>query len=136
MKRKSVIIWLTALFASFVIISCANDGAETKLEEIIILQQGMSTSTTDADFVQMCKEFNLRKADVNVFFTKAKKITRAILHDEYDLYPCYSEGTVILNNKKVNWQIHAGGIGFIKSDNTEQVYVCSEKQCKSIAGLF
>ena len=136
MKRKSVLIWLMVLFASFVILSCANGGAETKLEEIIILQQGMSTSTTDADFVQMCKEFNLKNNDINVFFTNAKKITRAILHDEHDLYPCYSKGTALLNTKKVNWRIHAGGIGFIKSDNAEQVYACSEEQCKTIMGLF
>jgi len=47
-----------------------------------------------------------------------------------------SQGTVILNYKKVNWRIHAGGIGFIKSNNIEQVYVCSEEQCKTIPGLF
>ena len=96
----------------------------------------MSTRTTDTDFVKMCKEFNLKKNDITVFFTQAKKITRAILHDEHDLYPCYSEGTALLNNKKVTWRIHAGGIGFITSDNVEQVYACSEENCKSITGLF
>lgn len=133
---KRVTIWLIACLASIAIMGYANAAVETKLEKITILQQGMSTSTTDADFVQMCKEFNLKNNDINVFFTKAKKITRAILHDEHDLYPCYSKGTALLNTKKVNWQINAGGIGFITLDNVEQVYACSEEKCKTITGLF
>jgi hypothetical protein len=115
---------------------CATNRVAGELKNIAIAHQSMSSRPNDADFVKMCKEFTLTKPDIKQYFTKAKKITRSILHDKYNLYPCYSEGNAELNKKEVTWRIHAGGIGFIRFDDTEVVYACDEKNCNSIKGLY
>lgn len=136
MNNANIIIVAFVMAVSAIIYGCADVGDAAILSDVSIAHQGMSNRPADADFVKMCKAFRLKKANVKYYFAKVKKITRSILHDKYELYPCYSDGQAKLDNKIVQWSIHSGGIGFIRFDDTEQVYACNENVCKSIKGLY
>lgn len=68
-----------------------------------------------------------RRSDVNVnnaraeeFFHRAKQVEYRVIHDFYDIAPCSASGIVTYKGKKCNWNINAGGTGWINcSDNPD-----------------
>jgi hypothetical protein len=66
----------------------------------------------------------LTPAKAQEFFKRAKQIDARILHDNYDLAPCYMEGTLKLDGRMCDWKIRAGATGHIQCDKQEMYFAC------------
>lgn len=66
----------------------------------------------------------LTAAKAQEFFKRAKQIDARILHDDYDLAPCYLEGTLKWDGKMCDWKIRAGATGHVQCSKHEIYFAC------------
>lgn len=66
----------------------------------------------------------LSPAKAREFFTRAKRINAQTLHDDYDLAPCYIEGTLKWDGKICHWNIRAGATGRVQCNRQEMYFAC------------
>ncbi|WP_240651417.1 MULTISPECIES: hypothetical protein [unclassified Variovorax] len=58
------------------------------------------------------------------FFSKAREVDYKTLHDNYELAPCYAEGTLIRQGKSCDWQIRAGATGSVQCGEQKLYFAC------------
>lgn len=125
------------LLSAIAVAGCSSkktEEARFKYSDIVIHQQGQSLDSGDI-ITEACKEFTLSKSSVYRFFNQSLSISQIELHNEHDILPCYSEGTLILNSKPYTWRIRAGGTGVLSSNDEVINKICSEKACSNIPNL-
>ncbi|WP_234907873.1 hypothetical protein [Rhizobium rhizogenes] len=66
----------------------------------------------------------LTAAKARAFFKRAKRIDARILHDDYDLAPCYMEGTLKWGGEMCDWKIRAGATGHVQCSKQEIYFAC------------
>jgi len=66
------------------------------------------------------------------FFSKAREVDYKTLHDNYELAPCYAEGTLIRQGKSCDWQIRAGATGLVQCGGQKLYFACDN--CGDLLG--
>lgn len=129
MKRYQI------LFCLFIFIfglqSCQ---AKKQTSKIHVLTLNKHIDKADPEY-KMCQNFVLKKNDVVVFFEQAKEINNIEFNDVVVL-PCSFRGELNINNKKYEYEIKAGGLGYLyNKKSVNKRFICKDKCCKSIPGL-
>lgn len=58
------------------------------------------------------------------FFSRARQVDYKTLHDNYELAPCYVEGTLSRQGKSCDWQIRAGATGSVQCGEQKLYFAC------------
>ncbi len=87
-------------------------------------QQNMTT---------VCKGFLLSHAQVRDFFIYAAYIKDADPENRYDILPCYSSGTALIDNIEYKWIIRAGGVGEFTSKDHKFIKICGKNCCHKVS---
>lgn len=58
------------------------------------------------------------------FFSRARQVDYKTLHDNYELAPCYVEGTLNRQGKSCDWQIRAGATGSVQCGEQKLYFAC------------
>ena len=76
--------------------------------------------------INVCKpsDVDLNNYEAKMFFSKSRKVGYGIIHDHYNVAPCYLEGILTLGGKVCDWKIQASSIGSIKCNGEVSYYVC------------
>ena len=59
-----------------------------------------------------------------LFFKRARVVDYKILHDHYELAPCYIEGPLTYKEEPCSWEIRAGATGLINCNDRVWYFVC------------
>jgi len=118
-NKISVFMTFSWFFVSLFACGCS-EGKNILAEASDIVVNGIKSDEVNA----FCKEFKLNEQQVKVFFNKSKIIDAKTMHDKYDYLPCYVYGTLQYNNVSCNWEIRAGGTGFIQCPAKEYIFGC------------
>ena len=80
------------------------------------------------DDIQSCRSpyVPLGHARARDFFRRARQVDYKVIHDHYDVAPCYTEGTLKYFNNTCKWEIRAGVTGDIKCEGNTQYFVCDD----------
>jgi hypothetical protein len=78
---------------------------------------------TDPGNASICESFRLTDAQAKEFFAKATAITAEQVHDNYDVLPCWVEGTTTKGADKQTWKIRAGGTAEVTAANGDVTYL-------------
>lgn len=65
----------------------------------------------------------LSSTDVSHFFQVAQKVESRVIHDDYDLAPCYLKGSVIHRLEHCEWKLRPGFIGTLQCGRSFQYLV-------------
>lgn len=93
----------------------------------------VATDTRDvyvADFksenMASCRpnDVDLNKTQVAEFFRRARNVESKVLHDHYDLAPCYIQGTLRYQFRSCEWEVRAGSTGSITCSKRLEYFVC------------
>jgi hypothetical protein len=96
--------------------------------QINISGVGLSTDEKEAG---LCKDFRLTDKQVRYFFDKAQVVSRRVIHDHHDWFPCYVSGTVDIKGKRLDWRIRPDGVGeLVLPDGSIELLSCREKKCR------
>ncbi|MBL8024832.1 MAG: hypothetical protein JNL74_00390 [Fibrobacteres bacterium] len=77
--------------------------AQNKLLDIQVLSHGHDNGG------EFCADFILTSTQVEWFFSRAKILDARLLHDKFDILPCWVRGTGKSVQGTWNWEIRAGG---------------------------
>lgn len=112
----------TILVFTFFMISCAPSSA--KPEKI----QDLYVDDFHSDDIHSCKtsDVELSHSQAREFFNKAREVDYKIIHDHYELAPCYIEGPVRYQDKQCSWKIRPGGTGSITCGDKTMYFVCDD----------
>jgi hypothetical protein len=81
------------------------------------MRQALITDVYVADFksedIQSCRSSDvpLNHARARDFFRRARQVNYTVIHDHYDVSPCYIEGTLKYHTNTCEWKIRAGATG-------------------------
>ena len=75
----------------------------------------------DEGNASICEGFRLTDAQAQEFFAKAASVTPEQMHD-YDVLPCWAEGTTQRGTEKTAWKIRAGGTAEVTDSNGDVTY--------------
>jgi hypothetical protein len=71
----------------------------------------------------ICEDFRLTDAQAQEFFSKAVPVTAEQIHDDYEVLPCWVQGTTEKGTEKTTWKIRAGGTADITDSKGDVTYL-------------
>ncbi len=77
-----------------------------------------------------CKasDLDLSSIDIGHFFRVAEEVESRVIHDEYDLAPCYLRGSMIHRLEHCEWKLRPGFIGTLQCGSSFRYLVDQVKQ--------
>jgi hypothetical protein len=111
-----------------------NERESILISDIKIETQGNSLEDSD-DMRKVCSEFKLTEEQVRIYYLESRLSTEQEVHSDYNILPCNSTGTMVINGEFFSWIIRAGGVGGFESKDKSFVRVCDEKCCKLTKGI-
>jgi len=128
-------IYLYICFTLFtlLLVSCS-DTVNNIFSTIEITSQQNSTDATKL-MKGVCQQFTLTDDQILSYFSEASVTNEQTIHDQHDIFPCYSTGKINISGDTYNWIIRAGGVGEYYNDKNKVLLVCKEKCCKKTKGI-
>lgn len=83
----------------------------------------------------ICKGFLLTENQVREFFDSSSFLREAEPSARYNILPCYSSGSALINDKPYQWVIRAGGVGEFYNDSDRFVKICGKNCCSKLPGI-
>ena len=85
---------------------------------------------------EMCKTSTLTKGNVETYFSVATEVDGHEFHHEAMILPCKYQGSIRIHGENLQWQIYAGGAGYLYNKaSVNKRYLCKVKCCDRIPGL-
>lgn len=91
---------------------------------------------TKATGHEMCASFKLTKNDIETYFSLAAEVDENEFHHEAMILPCKYIGTIKIRGELLQWEIYAGGAGYLYNrKSVNKRYLCKQKCCDALKGL-
>lgn len=85
---------------------------------------------------EICDSFTLEKIDIVRYFSLAKKVDGHEFHSDAVILPCKYQGSIKINENLLQWEVNAGGAGYLYNDKKiNEKYLCKENCCKIFPNL-
>lgn len=86
--------------------------------------------------ISRCSGFSVTEKEVHHFLTHAAR-HRSFTPDNssHRLLPCAATGSAVLNNRRYQWTIRAGGLGELSADKDRFNLVCGKGCCDKVPGI-
>lgn len=94
----------------------------------IVHVENLSFHTDEANTCRQ-SDINVDRAFVRRFFKGAVAVSSRQIHDEYDLAPCFMQGTLVHGLQRCEWSLRPEGIGTLQCGAKMQYFVC--EMCES-----
>lgn len=114
------------------VVSISDDGFT--ISDIQVMAAG-GNEPEHAYTTGICKGFLLSEQQVRAFFVHANYVKDTAPENRYDILPCYSSGTAIINDAPYDWVIRAGGIGEFSNNSHRFVKICGKNCCDKAQGI-
>jgi hypothetical protein len=138
-KRGIMIRTTTYIIFALVVASCSasqphesDQGLNISRIHIDPTSKGRKDSP---EMITRCSGFILSEKLVRDFLTYASRIKTDEPDKYYSILPCSSTGTAVIDKRKYNWIIRAGGIGEFTADGDRFVVVCGKNCCDKVPGI-
>lgn len=106
----------------FFLISCASSAMDSRQIKDLYVDNFHSEDIKSC----VTSDIDLNHAKAREFFIKARVVTYKIIHDHYEIAPCYIEGPLKYKGKSCSWRIRPGSTGSISCSDETWHFVCDE----------
>lgn len=101
--------------------------------EVVSLSRQIDQSQPDHDF---CSSLKLGRRDVATYFRLADEVDPIRFHDEAMIMPCSYRGSIRLAGHLYEWEIFAGGAGYLHDGAAvNRRYLCRGKCLDALPDL-
>ena len=83
----------------------------------------------------ICSSLNLTEGDVLKYFTHAEQVSDYEFNSEAMILPCKYEGSINIENNLYQWEIIAGGAGYLYNKSIDKKFLCKDKCFKVLPKL-
>ena len=85
---------------------------------------------------EICSSFTFKKTDVIKYFSLAEQVDGHEFHSEAIILPCKYHGSIDINGNLLQWEVNAGGAGYLYNDKKiNKKYLCKVNCCKTFQNL-
>jgi len=104
------------------LVSCTLSGMDSSHIEDLYVDDFHSDDT------RSCKtsDVELNHSQAREFFDKAREVDYKIIHDHYEVAPCYIAGPLKYRDTPCSWKIMPGGTGSMSCGNKTWYFVCDD----------
>lgn len=129
----------TYLLLAFLFCGCAPSQRQDSGDGLTVAKIRIDTTSKGLDgsveMITRCSGFILSEKQVRAFLAHATRIKADEPNKYYRILPCSSTGTAVINKRKYNWVIRAGGIGEFYSDADRFIKVCGKNCCNKVPSI-
>lgn len=131
MKRHiSLIFFVTA--AIFWLISCKSLSHDNDIK-VLTIQKVVDKTVPNHE---MCESFGLTNKNVETYFAIAKEVSGHEFHHEAIILPCKFKGSIHLRGEYLQWEIVAGGAGYLYNKKSiDKRFICKNECCNALPNL-
>lgn len=108
------------MLCELLLISCSSHIMNTKLINNLYVDDFSSDDPANCT----TSDVDLTHLQSLQFFNRARVVQYRILHQHYELAPCYIEGSLIYKKEPCRWEIRAGATGSINCNDKVWYFVC------------
>ncbi|WP_020409059.1 hypothetical protein [Hahella ganghwensis] len=115
-----IIYKLPLISISLLMMSCASfQTPEQQVTDVYV-------EDFQSDDIDACRpsDVDLSHQEAEEFFSRSEKVEYEVIHDHYNVAPCYIEGVLKLDGQICDWKIQASAIGSIRCDDEVSDFVC------------
>lgn len=125
---------LVALFVLFLcVISCQPLRFGRDIQVVSIAKE-IDKGSPD---YEICRSLILTKEDVKAYFSIAEEVNEYEFNHEAIILPCKYRGTIRIHGDLLQWEIYAGGAGYLYDNNSiNKRYLCKGKCCDVLPDLL
>jgi hypothetical protein len=120
MEIKNILLALMMLCS--LLISCSSNVMNTRLIKNLYVDDFSSDDPENCT----TSDVDLTRLQALQYFKRARVVEYRILHQHYELAPCYIEGPLIYKGKPCEWEIRAGATGSIKCNDKVWYFACDD----------
>lgn len=128
-----------SVFLAFLLGSCAGKPISESSQALDIsrirFDATSKMSKGDAETISRCSGFILSEKEVGNFLTHAARFRDAGSSKYTRILPCSATGTVVINGRKYDWVIRAGGVGELASGEHRFTTICGKSCCDKVPGI-
>lgn len=132
--RSSVGLMLTLLITACAATPLNESDNNLRIGKIRIDATSKRTDGS-VEMITRCSGFILSENEVRNFLTLASRSKDDGSDKYYRILPCSATGTAVINRRKYNWLIRAGGVGELSSGDDRFIAVCGKKCCEKVPGI-
>lgn len=124
----------------FLVTACAAQQPLSLTEEIleiskIRIDKTSKRSDGSAEMINRCSGFILSEKEVQSFILHASRIKDDGPEKYYRILPCSATGSAVINKRKYQWVIRAGGVGEFSAGKERFIAICGKKCCEKVPGI-
>ncbi len=138
MRTASISTTITAFFA-LLLCSCAGKPISESSQALDIsriqIDPMSRLSNGDAETISRCSGFILSEKEVRHFLTNAARFRDDGSGKYSRILPCTATGKAVINGRKYNWVIRAGGVGELVSGEHRFMTICGKSCCNKVPGI-
>jgi hypothetical protein len=106
---------------------CASPPRQPVFDDVRVTSRGQDEGG------EFCADFALTPAQARTFFARAAAVTPMILHDRYELLPCWVRGTARDAAGEWRWEVRAGGTARLEAPSGEVTLLACDR-CDELFG--
>lgn len=85
---------------------------------------------------EMCDSFVLSRDNVATYFAIAEEVDEYTFNQQAIIFPCKYKGSINISGEEFNWQISAGGAGYLyRNKEVNKRYLCQKNCCEFLPNL-
>lgn len=113
--------------------ACRNDVHQPTTMEVVSMEKEINKSAPDHE---ICSSFTLTASQIGRYFTEAAEVDANTFHADAMILPCKYKGTIKISTGLLQWEIYAGGAGYLyRGESVNKRYLCKDKCCKALPGV-
>ncbi|MBL1275080.1 MAG: hypothetical protein COB30_003240 [Ectothiorhodospiraceae bacterium] len=129
---KNIFILLLSMGSILIFQSCALQGKNGNMR-VVSIKKVVNENTPG---YEICSSFTLEKKDIVKYFTLAEQVDGREFHSEAIILPCKYQGSININGSLLQWEVVAGGAGYLYNDKKiNKQYLCKKNCCKIFQNL-
>lgn len=124
----------------FLVTGCAAPQPLSLTEETleiskIRIDKSSKRSDGSAEMISRCSGFILSEKEVRSFLLHASRIKDDGSEKYYRILPCSATGSAVINKRKYQWVIRAGGVGEFSAGEERFIAICGKRCCEKVPGV-
>ena len=130
--KKNIFILFLSMALILILQSCSLQNKNEKMK-VISIKKVINKNTPG---YEICSSFTLEKPDIVKYFTLAEQVDGHEFHSEAIILPCKYQGLININGNFLQWEVNAGGAGYLYNDKkVNKKYLCKGNCCKILLDL-
>lgn len=126
--RSAIVVTLLVPLGS----SCQGNRNEQAIE---VTSMTTNVDERNAD-QEICKSFMLTSEDVVIYFSIAEEVDEYRFNQEAVILPCKYNGTIKIRGDSLQWEISAGGVGYLyRNREVNKRFLCTENCCEAFPNM-